>query len=551
MKQEAVKRLQSPVFEALSRSINKQFIYLCDSKTGIWRWSPRAVEYFGLPGEYVEDLPGFWMPRVHPEDLARVTSVMGGIFTGPSPEHSCEYRVLNAEGRYVWVLCRGCLLPRKEEQPELCAGVLTNLGSASKFDPVTGLRNAYTFLRDMDRLMESGAAQGGVLLIDIDHFRRMNATNEYSFGNALLAAYCAELQKFLPPGAVLYRMNGDQFAFVILQADRETVESIFRSAAQACEVLVEGRLVRFTITGGALFFPENGAQSQEIYQNLEHALETAKVGNRAGVSFFTHDAYEETLWRYRLQEKLSESVRDGCRGFSLNYQPLVSNGQKKLIGAEALLRWSDPSLPPVSPTEFVPLLEQNGDINIVGRWVLTTALRQVKKWQEKTPDLRVSVNVSYIQLADDSFIDFVLEEIDRFQYPRNQLILELTESCNVTDSKLVNDRLRIFRDCGIQIALDDFGTGYASLSILRDLSADWIKVDHTFVAQIANSDYDQALTEYLIKLCQKLGLHVCVEGIETEEIQNIIQEYRPTILQGYYYSRPVEPGIFEKQFLQR
>ncbi len=548
----ALKRLASPVFEAFAKSVDRQFIYLCDVKANMWRWSGHAVKYFGLPGEYVQDLPKIWMDLVHPDDRAGLSAAFGRLFSGEEDEHSCEYRVKNAAGEYVWVLCRGCLVRDGEGRQGLCAGILTNLGAVSKFDPVTALYSHHTFLSDLQAALD-GARGGGVLLLGIDYFKRINGMHGRAFGTALLRSFAVELQRAMPSEVAVYRMAGDQFALLCREAERAALEAYFQQAAEigTSGLLVEGRSVRFTVSGGAVLYPEDAEKADEVYRDLEYALERSKKNAREGLTFFTSVAYEETLRRFILRQKLRESVRDRCRGFFLCYQPLVSADRKELTGAEALLRWADPEAPPVSPTEFVPLLEQSGDINIVGRWVLSTALTQMKKWRETLPDLKVSVNVSYLQMQDDSFVDFVLDELERQAFPKNRLVLEMTESLNVTDPVRLNKKLCRFREKGIQIALDDFGTGYASLSILRDLSADWIKVDHTFVAQIVNSNFDQALMEHLIMLCRKLGLNICVEGIETEEIQNTIQRYQPTTLQGFYYSRPVVTQEFEARFIRK
>lgn len=278
-------------------------------------------------------------------------------------------------------------------------------------------------------------------------------------------------------------------------------------------------------------------------------MECAKKQQRESMILFTSELHAQSLLTFQLQQRLRKSVQNDCEGFTLFYQPIISADKHILTGVEALLRWSDAKYPAASPTEFIPILENIGDIHKVGKWVLATALEQVGKWQEIQPDLRVSVNVSYLQMQDPSFKDFVLEQVEKWNFPRHQLVLELTESCNIINPKELARDLDYFREHGIQIALDDFGTGYASLSILRDLTTDWIKIDQTFVAQIADNDFDKALTEYLINLCSKLGLRVCVEGIETKEIQNVIQCFHPDTLQGYYYSRPVDTKTFEENFL--
>lgn len=544
--------LDSAVFEAFTHSVDKQYIYLCDVKTNLWRWSKAAVEKFALPGEYVQDLPAMWMEKVHPEDKERVAQAFGDLFSGITPEHSCEYRVKGADGNYLWVLCRGRLLEQGEDEPLLCAGILTDLGQRNKFDPVTGMYSVSQFGITLGSFLLPREAKGGAMIWGIDYFRRVNDVEGYNVGSGLLSAYANCLRTSFPE-ITFYRLEGDQFAVICPDAGESRLQELFDQIAEIGKngVWVENRKRCFSISGGAVLYPEHGKQGEDLYNKLEYALECAKKQNREKLTVFTDELHIQSLRMFQMQQCLRESVNNGCRGFELYYQPVISNENRMIIGAEALLRWSDPAFPSATPADFIPILEKCGDIHAVGKWVLSTALEQVGRWQDIQPDMKISVNVSYLQMQDASFKDYVLAEIDRLQFPPHRLVLELTESCNIVNTKELNADLNYFRQHGIQIALDDFGTGYASLSVLRDLTADWIKVDQTFVAQIADNDFDKALTEHLITLCNKLGLNVCVEGIETVQIQNVIECFKPDTLQGYYYSRPVDAGTFEEKFLNK
>lgn len=544
-------KLNSPIFEAFSRSVDKQYIYICDVKTNIWRWSSYAVEYFGLPGEYVQNFSDFWMERVHPDDRICLGAEFDKLFSGAAAEHSCEYRVMNALDEYVWIRCKGCMVKDKDGGLDLCAGILTELGSRNKFDPITGILSFFEFQSVMESILTDSEKKGGALLWGIDQFRRINDGQHYVFGNELLNAYAKQLPLIMPPEAILFRMTGDQFAVIYPDAVFEKLTALFERILSVGTkgIKIGNKKQRFTVSCGAVLYPEHGREMEQLYTSAEYALETAKRHNREGITFFTGQQQEESLRLFQMRQKLRESVENGCEGFSVYYQPLISCGDRELRGAEALLRWTNPEFPSVSPVDFIPLLEESGDINTVGKWVLTSALEQMSEWLKKKPNLKISVNVSYLQLKDASFKEFVMSETEKYQFPRTQLMLELTESCNVLNPIELAKELNYFRKHGIQIALDDFGTGYASLSVLRDLSADWIKIDHSFVAQIADSGYDQALTEHLIQLCEKLGMKVCVEGIETVAIQDVIEQYHPSILQGYLYSRPVTKVEFEKNFI--
>lgn len=552
MDKDSRENLDSVVFEAFTHSMDKQYIYLCDVKSNLWRWSAAAVKKFGLPGEYVKDLPVIWMEMVHPDDRERVGHAFEDLFSGVTPEHSCEYRVRNADEEYMWVLCKGRLLENSDEDTVVCAGILTDLGQRNKFDPITGLYSLSQFGITLGSTLLPGDARGGILIWGLDHFRRVNDEKGFSFGTELLSAYARKLSAAFP-NFIFYRLEGDQFAAILPDAGSDDLRKLFDTINSIGKkgIRMSEAVQRFTISGGAVLYPADGNKGDDLYSKLEYALECSKKQQREQLTFFTRSLHDQSLRTFQLQQQLRRSVQNGCEGFSLAYQPIISSDKHMLTGVEALLRWTNPMFPLISPADFIPILESFGDIHQVGKWVLHTALSQVRRWQEIQPQLKVSVNVSYLQMQEPSFKDYVLEQIEKLNFPRHLLILELTESCNIINPSELAQDLNYFRENGIQIALDDFGTGYASLSVLRELSTDWIKVDQTFVAQIADNDFDKALTEHLITLCNKLGLKVCVEGIETAEIQNVIECFHPDTLQGYYYSRPLDAAAFERKFLGR
>lgn len=222
-----------------------------------------------------------------------------------------------------------------------------------------------------------------------------------------------------------------------------------------------------------------------------------------------------------------------------------------MFGAEALLRFSSPDLPRVTPDEFIPVLEDTGDINSVGAWVLKNALECVKKWRRVCPEFRISVNVSYIQMHREEFRSIVFKELEKSGVDADALIIELTESCKVMDTEQLSSDFEFFMSNNVQMALDDFGTGYSSIALLRELKPNWIKIDHSFVASITESHIDKAIIEYILEICKHADIKVCIEGVENENILNIVKEYEPELLQGYYFSKPISETDFEERYIKK
>lgn len=529
------------------------YLYMADLYRGNFLWSREAVEYFDLPGVYVEGMVELWLQKIHPEDREAFLQDIQDILDGKTDRHSCEYRARNSRGEYVWLQCRGKAMRDDFGRPVMFAGTMTNLGTLAKFDSITNLLNIYEFRRDLHELTLQTKEVVGILVFGIDNFSYINERHTYSFGNQVLKSYADKIQKATFKGGTLYRMDGDKFVLIARNAERSMLEEQFEKYQRcAQEGMDVGDIpVMFSISGGGTFYPQDGANEDILHRNLEYALERSKIHGRKHLTFFSNELLEESLRKIDLMEALRDSVHHGFSGFYLCYQPIVDAVEGNLLSCEALLRWSGKHFGQISPMEFIPLLEETGDIYEAGQWVVTEALQQLKEWQKTLPELQMNINVSYIQCKNPQFKHFVIEEKERLGLKDGSLVLELTESCKIIDAENLRKEIQFFQDHGILMALDDFGTGYASLSILKELPADWVKIDHGFVSKIKDEPTDKAIIEHLIALCQQLGISVCVEGVETEGIGNMVKLYAPNSLQGYFYSRPVQGEEFFERFIKK
>ena len=251
----------------------------------------------------------------------------------------------------------------------------------------------------------------------------------------------------------------------------------------------------------------------------------------------------------QLQEELRQSIRQGCSGFFLQYQPQILCRDYTLHGLEALLRYRSPALGFVPPNRFIPFLESSGLIVPVGTWVLETAMGQCAAWRRQLPRLHISVNVSYLQLAQPGFDDLVLELLDKTGLPGSALTLELTESIQLQDSRYVNRLCSRLNNRGVSISIDDFGTGYSNLSSLKMIHVDEIKIDRCFVSRVQHSAYNYRLLSNMIELAHSAGIRVCCEGLETEQELTALKELHPDLLQGFLLGRPYSREQVEHCFL--
>ncbi|MDD3217978.1 MAG: EAL domain-containing protein [Lachnospiraceae bacterium] len=543
--------LDDKLFNALAQCSEHYMIYLCDMKSNISRWSKYAVEYFGLPEEYMENFTEIWIPKIHPEDRHIFQKDIEQVFQGIKENHSCEYRVTNAKGSYVWVHCTGRVIKDKKGQAELFVGTIAHFGTDTKYDSGTNLYSLAQFHNDLNQIVQNFDNLYGLLLIGVDDFKHINDSFGFEFGNKVLRRIASIITAIKTSDTSIYRLDGDKFACICPGFGEEELRNFADRLHNvlASQMIVENRTLYLSYSTGALISTQANQDRDMIFSDLEYALETAKHKGRGHVVFFSRELFHEKLYNQRIQEALLESIRNNFKGFSLNYQPQIDLEQVSLFGAETLLRYYNEEIGGnIPPSVFIPLLEKSGKISEVGKWVLRTALEQMLIWEGSDINHYVSVNVSYIQFRDPDFKKFVVDELARLHYPASKLILELTESCSIEDITELTDTLSYLQEHGIQTSLDDFGTGYASLSVLRILPVDWVKLDYSFVSRLMESEKDQSIIRHIISLCRENHINVCIEGIENQDIEQMVIGYRPQLLQGYYYGRPLPADEYYEKF---
>ena len=285
--------------------------------------------------------------------------------------------------------------------------------------------------------------------------------------------------------------------------------------------------------------------------NLEHSLEYAKEQKHGSIAEFSEKISKRHLRTSQLHEALTQSIHNNFEGFELYFQPILDAKTRKIIECESLLRWKTPEIQDASPYEFIKILEDSGEIREVGTWVMEEALRHAAMWQKKYDNISVSFNVSYLQLLDGEFIDKLIAKARELEVNPRLVMIELTESCNADDTEMLSSQFDKLQKLGFKIAMDDFGTEYASFGLLHDVSMDVLKIDQKFVRGLIREGNltDMAIIENVVNMCRQLSIQTVAEGIETEEIQDIIRGIGVSYLQGYLYSKPVPADEFERMVM--
>jgi diguanylate cyclase (GGDEF)-like protein/PAS domain S-box-containing protein len=413
-------------------------------------------------------------------------------------------------------------------------------------DALTGLPNRLLL---KDRLTQAIALGGrnnkrvAVLMLDLDHFKHINDSLGHHIGDGLLEAVSIRLRLCLRESDIVARLGGDEFVIALpaVEDDHAIEEVVKKVLASLLEPFqVEGHELQISSSIGISQYPEDGETPEILLRAADTAMYAAKANSRGSHRFFTADLNVAAQRRLLMTNDLHHACALGQ--FTLNYQPQVSTLSGSITGVEALLRWNHPAYGPISPVEFVPLLEELGLIIEVGKWVLKTACRQNVTWQQEgLPPVRIAVNVSAHQFYRGDLVQTVKEILYETKLDAQWLELELTETLTLDDSETTINIMHKLKSLGVGLSLDDFGTGWSSLSYLRRFPLDRLKIDRSFMRDITTQPAAKAVVTSIIDLARNLGFTCVAEGVETEQQLEYLEEERCAEIQGFLYS-PALPG---------
>ncbi len=416
-------------------------------------------------------------------------------------------------------------------------------------DALTGLPNRVLFDRILADALASGE-QVSVLLLDLDRFKEVNDTLGHAAGDELLREAGQRVMAAVPQAKTIARLGGDEFA-LLLPGTR--VAEVRHCAAQVREALLhplamQGITLTIDASIGVAFGPLHGSGAEELLRHADVAMYRAKRV-RSGVEVYAPDADDHTAMRLALVSELRDAIGGGQ--LELWYQPKAELGSGVVKCVEALVRWRHPERGLVQPDDFIPVAEQTGLIDPLTDWVLDEGLRQHVAWRAQGLSLGVAINVSTRSLRRESFERDVREALRRHDVDPSWLTLEITESAMMEDPEGAEARLRTLRAVGVRVSVDDFGTGYSSLSNLRSLPVDEVKIDKSFVRDLAQGGDDAAIVGAVVQLVHRLGLAVVAEGVEDEVSLQMLERMGCDTAQGYLLSRPVPAAELGRWMAQR
>jgi diguanylate cyclase (GGDEF)-like protein/PAS domain S-box-containing protein len=551
--------------EKLRLSQEQLSLVLTGTNDGWWDWdmrsnrcflSPRWLQLVGEPHGEPVTRDGFWSERVHPQDTESFGLLLEQAFQGAIPSVEAEISIRRMDGGWVPVLVRGTVLRGDDGRPVRFAGSVQDLTERRRyeadihqlayFDALTELPNRRLLVDRLEqalRLRERTGQLTALLMLDVDRFKRLNDTHGHAAGDQLLRAIGKRLREMVRPYDTVSRLGGDEFVVMLEQLGTDRAAAVATAERTAAKLLValdepytiDVGVTHHSVSIGMAVSAGADDSAEALLKAADVALYAAKEAGRNIVRVFQPEMQQRVDRRAALESRLRAGFERG--ELDLHYQAQV-DAEGRIVGAEALMRWTHGGEQAVSPAEFIPVAEESGLVHELGRWSLETVCGRIARWEPLLPPgFRVAVNLSAPEFMHPDFPARVLDILRRTGVGGRRIKLEITEATVVTELGFAAERMHELRSHDIEFSLDDFGAGYSSLTYLRRLPVNEVKIDRSYVERILVDRHDAAIVRAILTMCESLSLRVVAEGIETEDVWQRLAQKGCRYFQGYLFGR--------------
>ncbi len=560
---ETISKSQLEEIISVLNQCTDEFIFIIDGEADTCVISRQAMDVFDIPAERFSNASAVFDRLVYEEDRAMLKAEQDLIKTGKKNTHNLEYRWINREGKPTWISCRG-KVTKIGNGSSVLLGRISLLNEADKVDYLTHLPIESQLRSDFAQIWtQKQKVSGFMMKIDIDNLGLVNEQYGVNTGDKVLTIVADCCRKACAGLSHCYKLNSDEFICVNLEGLKASDAQKFYINLKRLIADAEQEMdydVMFTVSVGLVAFYSDPSQFDELLKKVNFAVSEAKRKGRNNITMFNATDYNKHLRNIDLQEKMRESVKNNFAGFELYFQPVI-NAQKlycdkgdsvfNVIGAEALLRWRHPDYGMMVPDDFIPILEKSGLIIPVGRWILLSAFTLCREWNKIQKDFHMSVNLSYIQVRKSDVLTDVQMALEKSKVRPENIVLELTESGYMDSDSELRSLLEDFSKMGLKIDIDDFGTGYSNLRYLQYLHANTLKLDYSFVHKATGGDEgDRKVIKHITQMAHELDMEVCMEGIESMQDIEKLEQYSPDKFQGFYFGRPCSASDFREHYLR-
>ena len=530
------------------------YLYVLDLQNNKMEISQSALDRFMISETYMRNAKQEIMSAVYEEDRAMFEKHMQAVMDGKEKVHDIHYRWLDKNGLPVWVNCRGVVIDDEDGKPGYLVGCLNETGNQRRADNVTGLLGGMEFC-DYLRSQKKPVTTGFLMHIGIDDFAAVNGTHGSNYGDYVLKSVADCMKECLSENQRLFHLIAGQY--VIVDLDSTSMDDAIQLKKRIGEkidefIISEKYEVVFSVSAGVIDASTVAEGYEECRKKFEFSLKKAKQMGKNNIYFYRQEDYEKFQRNGRIISALRSSIANGCEGFEVYYQPIVDCVSGRVIGAEALMRYTmvtEEGKEWLSPVEFIPLLEKTGLIIPAGRFVLNEAAKMCREIQQYIPEFRVNVNISCYQIEHGKIADKILTAVRDNGLTPDRICIEMTESGFMDMTPAFCKFRKVLEENGIQFVIDDFGTGYSNLHCISDMNPGYVKMDKDFTAKAMSCERDYELFKKIIEMVHSIGIRICVEGIEEEDWHLKMKELQADYLQGYFFGKPCEKKKCMEEFV--
>lgn len=497
----------------------------------------KTAEFLGMEAGYSLDFYQKLTAHVHPYDIPEYEEAMGKRLKKEALSEPLYIRMGKENPDYMMGFSMDVL--RKENREYLIV-VLKNENALQEIDAQTDLYSQVKFEEHMKEYIAT-RQKVAVLEIEFDHMNDMNILYGTNYSEQMQREIGIRFIYMMDADTAVYRMNSSNFAFILRNADREEAEAYMEKIRDTLKenAYIDGHFFEFKIYASGLILDDYKGDISTVQSKLEYTLEKARERRSTGILFFNDLVLSYGGMDLDLMKIIHQSVLNHCDGFYVEYQPIVTSEDGKIMGAEALVRWKKEPYGAIPPGLFIDWLENDPSMYDLGNFVLEQALWDSKSFLQQNPEFFINVNVSAKQLERPDFCRVVLELLDKTEFPVKHLCLEITERCRSLPVSVINERMAVLRGYGIKFAMDDFGTGSSSSAMALEMLIDEIKIDMSFIRKILVNKKNKAIVQSMVDFANAANIKSCLEGVENEALEDYLRTVGATWFQGYYYSKPV------------
>ncbi len=522
------------LFDSFSIFAEDRYVFVYGKDAHMWRFSAMAMTLFDLPSEYIPEGTFDILKYIHPDDFNRYHELSVRLLANEAVSYDATFRFRIYDGSYVPIKHVGQSLHDSEGNVTFIAGMGINEEKVEYHDSVTVLRNANGFFADLCSHIEQKRPRT-LLMVGFSKLSFFNETYGYSYGNRLLQEVSWLIQESAGMDGNVYRMDDSKFIIMSASMSEDDMEEAYETIRRkmAHGVRVDEMRHSLRANGALVSVDDFRANEHVVFSALSFAYDESKKHRHGDLVKYEGATYEEDGDTLEVASLIRQCAAKDFEGFFLKYQPVVLASEKKVIGAEALIRWKDDDHGEVLPGQFLPILEHDYVFEEMGNWILTRAATDAKQFVDESPDFLLYVNIPAVQIRNEYFTENVVRSCERAGFPLKNLCLEISGDCLELSPGNLMQAITELKNEGAHFVIDDFGEDFLPLSLIRKMKIELVKLDRRLVSESGTGEM-----KAFIDLAQDSGAKVCLKGIETKEALKAFE--KAEYAQGFYFGKPME-----------